>query len=366
MTTGFVWHELYGWHDTGTFAGFLRPGLTVQPYQHFESSESKVRFASLVEVSGLSQHLVRIEAVPATSEDILRVHTREHHDRIVEASSQPKGGDAGDGESPFGHGSYEIALLAAGGAIQALRSVVEGRVDNAYALVRPPGHHARPSTGMGFCIFANAAIAIQHVRAELGVKRVAVIDWDVHHGNGTQEVFYDDPDVLTISMHQDSLFPFASGPISDRGVGRGVGAAINIPLPAGSGNGAYLEAMAQVVIPAVRQFAPDVIVVASGFDASAADPLGRMMVTSTGFRAMTDMVCELAAQVCDGKVMMTHEGGYSPVYVPYCGLAVLEQMSGVKTGVLDELGAGYDALPEQVIQPHQRALIDSVRAAVFG
>ena len=359
MTTGYVWHELYGWHDTGTFAGFLRPGLTVQPYQHFESAESKVRFNSLVEVSGLARHLVRIDPVPATVADILRVHTSEHHDRIVEQSAQDKGGFAGDAESPFGHGSYEIALLAAGGAIQALRAVVSGEVSNAYALVRPPGHHARPSTGMGFCIFNNAAVAIQHVRAELGVTRVAVIDWDVHHGNGTQEVFYADPDVLTVSLHQDNLFPFDSGHLTERGQGAGEGSTLNIPLPAGCGNGAYLEAMRRVVLPAVRAFAPDVIVVASGFDASAADPLGRMLVTSQGYRDMTDMVLELAADVCGGRLMMTHEGGYSPTYVPYCGLAVLEQMSGVKTGIADDFGAGYDELPDQRLMDHQRAVIEA-------
>lgn len=363
MTTGYVWHELYGWHDTSTYAGYLAPSTTVQPYQHFESAESKQRFASLVEVSGLGDQLVRIPAVPATQADILRVHTREHVDRIIAESQNPKGGDAGDGESPFGNGGYDIALLAAGGAIQALRAVVQGTVNNAYALVRPPGHHARPSQGMGFCIFANASVAIEHVRAELGVKRVAVVDWDVHHGNGTQEIFWNNPDVLTISIHQDSLFPANSGPMSERGTGNSV---INIPLPAGCGNGAYLDAMERIIVPAIRDFQPEVIVVPSGFDASAADPLGRMMVTSNGYRQLTEMLLNVAAEVCDGKVMMTHEGGYSPTYVPYCGLAVLEAMSGIKTGIEDVFGSGYDALPDQSLKDHQKAVIDQVRALVIG
>lgn len=363
MATGFVWHELYGWHDTSTFAGFLAPSTTVQPYQHSESPESKQRFASLVEVSGLGDQLVRIKAVPATKEDILRVHTPEHVERIIHQSQNPRGGDAGDGESPFGNGGYDIALLAAGGAIQALRAVVTGEVQNAYALVRPPGHHARPSTGMGFCIFANASVAIEHVRAELGVKRVAVVDWDVHHGNGTQEIFYDNPDVLTISIHQDSLFPSQSGPMHERGA---EGSVINIPLPAGCGNGAYVDAMERIVVPAIRDFQPEVIVVASGFDAAATDPLGRMMVTSNGYRQLTDMVLNVATEVCEGKVMMTHEGGYSPTYVPYCGLAVLETMSGIKTGIEDIMGSGYDALPDQALKDHQKAVIDQVRALVFG
>jgi acetoin utilization deacetylase AcuC-like enzyme len=362
MTTGYVWNELYGWHNTSNYAGFLVPSTTVQPYQHFESSEGKVRFNSLVEVSGLSKHLVRIDALPATVEDILRVHTPEHVERIQRESLLDKGGDAGDGESPFGNGGYDIALLAAGGAIQALRAVVEGTVNNAYALVRPPGHHARPSQGMGFCIFGNAAVAIQHVRANLGVERVAVVDWDVHHGNGTQEIFDADPNVLKISIHQDNLFPYMSGPITARGIGEAEGSAINIPLPAGCGNGAYLEVMQRVVLPAIRRFNPDVIVVPSGFDASAADPLGRMMVTAHGYSQMTTMLLEVADEVCDGKLMMTHEGGYSPTYVPYCGLAVLETMSGVKTGIEDVFGGGYNELPDQAIKSHQRDVIDQVVA----
>ena len=353
MKTGFVWNELYGWHDTGTAAGHAFASLTVQPYQHFESSETKTRFASLIEVSGLGQQLVKIPAIQATEADILRIHAQEYVDRIKAESLLPKGGDAGDGESPFGNGGYEIAALAAGGAIEALRAVVNGTVNNAYALVRPPGHHARPSTGMGYCIFANAAIAIQNVRETLGVQRVVVVDWDVHHGNGTQEIFYADPNVLCISIHQDNLYPADSGLIDDVGDSSASGSVINIPLPAGSGNGAYVEALEKVVLPAIRNFSPDVIVVASGFDASAADPLGRMLVTSQGYRQLTELLLNVADEVCEGKLMMTHEGGYSPVYVPYCGLAVLETMSGIKTGVPDPFGEGYDRLPDQVLNSAQ-------------
>jgi acetoin utilization deacetylase AcuC-like enzyme len=357
MTTGYVWEELYGWHDTGTFAGHVFPSTTVQPYQHFESAETKVRFASLVEVSGLAKDLVRIPAVAATEEDILRIHSAEHIARIKAESLNPKGGDAGDGESPFGYGGYDIAALAAGGAIEALRAVVGGTVNNAYALVRPPGHHARPSNGMGFCIFANAAIAIENVRATMGVKRVAVVDWDVHHGNGTQEIYYSDPNVLCISLHQDNLYPMNSGLVDDAGDQSASGSVINIPLPAGSGNGAYVEAFSKVVVPAIRRFNPDVIVVPSGFDASAFDPLGRMLLTASGYRQLTEMLLAVADEVCDGKVMMTHEGGYSPTYVPYCGLAVLESMSGVKTNIDDPYGADRERLPEQALTEVQAKLI---------
>lgn len=363
MTTGYVWHELYGWHDTGTYAGLLPPNLVSQPYQHFESPESKQRFHSLVEVSGLAQHLVRIEPMPATDEDILRVHTPEHLARIKAESALPKGGDAGDGTSPFGQQGYEIAALAAGGSIAALNAVLDGTVTNAYALVRPPGHHARPETGMGFCIFANASIAIRHAQATKPELRVVTVDWDVHHGNGTQAVFYDDPSVLTISLHQDDLFPRSSGTTLERGEGAGEGYSINVPLPAGTGNGGYLHALTEVVVPAIRRFRPDVIVVPSGFDASAFDPLGRMSVTASGYRAMTRVLMDVADEVCGGRIMMTHEGGYSPTYVPLCGVSVLSEMSGADVDVIHEILAGFDTMPEHALAPWQAEAIAAARTA---
>jgi acetoin utilization deacetylase AcuC-like enzyme len=362
MSTGFVWNELYGWHDTGTYAGLMVAGGLVQPYTHVESPESKVRFAALVEVSGLAKHLTRIEARPATEEEILRIHTKEHLEDIKKQSLNVKGGDAGDGESPFGHGGYEIAALSAGGAIAAIDAVLDGTVTNAYALIRPPGHHARRGNGMGFCIFSNASIAIAHAQANRGIERVAVVDWDVHHGNGTQSIFYDDPSVLTISIHQDDLYPRSSGSIAEQGEGAGEGFTINVPMPAGSGDGAYVEVMKRVVVPALRRFKPQIIVVASGFDASVYDQLGRMIVTSHGYREMTAVLMEAAEELCEGRIMMTHEGGYSPFYVPYCGMAVLEQMSGVLSGVEDPLG-GVSTLPDQPLQPHQKVRIDEVVAA---
>jgi acetoin utilization deacetylase AcuC-like enzyme len=187
----------------------------------------------------------------------------------------------------------------------------------------------------------------------MGVQRVVVVDWDVHHGNGTQEIYYSDPNVLCISVHQDNLYPIDSGFIDDIGDKSAAGSVINIPLPAGSGNGAYVETLDKVVLPAIRRFNPDVIVVASGFDASASDPLGRMLVTASGYRQLTEMLLSVADEVCEGRIMMTHEGGYSPTYVPYCGLAVLEAMSGVKTDIDDPFGAGYERLPDQALTPVQ-------------
>src|SRR5262249_36652641 len=176
--------------------------------------------------------------------ELLRFHARRYVGSI-RAMSEASGGDAGEG-APFGPGSFEVALLAAGGTITAVDAVLDGRVRNAYALVRPPGHHAEADLGRGFCIFGNRGVAIRPRRAARGRGRVAVVDWDVHHGNGAQKAFYRDPGVLTISIHQDRWYPQDSGSIDERGEGPGAGFNINIPLPPGSGHGAYLAAVSRV------------------------------------------------------------------------------------------------------------------------
>lgn len=359
--TGYVWHEQYAWHDTGTAAGIVPAGPTVQPFHNFESPESKARFNSLVEVSGLVDHLTKVKPRMATEEDILRVHTRRHLDHI-QSQSLLGAGDAGDGWSPFGRGAYEIAALAAGGTIAATDAVLSGEVDNAYALVRPPGHHAERDLGMGFCLFANIPIAIEWARAHHGVTRVAVVDYDVHHGNGTQHIYENDPDVLSISVHQDRLFPLDTGMESETG-GEGAGGTnINVPLPAGSGNGAYNAVIERVVSPAVRAFKPDLIMVASGFDASAADPLGCMTVTARAYGQIATALVELAEETCAGRIVFSHEGGYSPVYVPYCGLAVLEAMSGYATNVADPYSMSFDDSPAHPLQPWQDEIIARAEA----
>ncbi len=362
MSTGYVWEEIYGWHNTGNWAGAVPAGLNAQPYQHFESAESKQRLASAIEVSGLAKELTKISVVPATIDQITMVHDSLYIERIRKDSESTFGGDAGDGLSPFGTGAYEIALMAVGGAIAAFDAVASGEVDNAYALVRPPGHHARPETGMGFCIFGNAGIAIKNGMKKFGLKKVAVVDWDVHHGNGTQEIFYADPNVLTISLHQDQLFPPKSGYAKDQGIDAGQGFAINIPLPAGSGNGAYLEALKEIVFPALEKFAPEIIVVCCGFDAAMTDPLGRMIVTASGYREMTRELMKIADKVCGGKIVMTHEGGYSPTYVPFCGLAVIETLANTTTEMKDVLAEFWDALPDQKVQEWQVERIKNIKS----
>jgi acetoin utilization deacetylase AcuC-like enzyme len=355
MTTGWLSHELYMWHDTGASAGVMPPGLGVQPGTPYENPESKRRFRNLVEVSGLIDHLKVLKPRPATEDEIERVHTRAHIEKI-KAMSAVGGGDASY-LSPFGRGSFEIALLSAGGAICALDAVMRGEVKNAYALVRPPGHHAVPDLGMGFCLFGNVGVAIRHAQASYGLKRIATVDWDVHHGNGTQAMFYRDPSVLTISLHQDNLFPADSGGCEENGEAEGKGYNINIPLPPGCGNGAYLDAMRRVVIPALARYKPELIVVPSGFDASGVDPLGRMMVSSDGYRDMTRLLLTAADELCGGKLVMMHEGGYSESYVPYCGLAVLEEMSGRRTSIEDLWAPLMANWGQQALQPHQAEAI---------
>lgn len=353
--TGYVWHERYAWHDTGSHIGIFPSGGHHQPYQAFESPESKSRIAGLIEVSGLLEELVRVPATPASREDLLRVHTVEHVDD-VEAQSGRDGGDGGDGYTPFGRGSYEIAALAAGGTIAATEAVLSGQVDNAYALVRPPGHHATAEQGMGYCLFSNVSVAIEYARANLGVRRVAIVDYDVHHGNGAQAIFWDDPDVLTVSIHQERLFPQDSGDLTETGGGVTT-SAINVPLPAGSGNGAYFAAVDRVAVPAVRAFAPELIMVSSGFDPSAVDPLGCMTVTAGGFKGIAERLLAVADDVCDGRIVFSHEGGYSPVHAPFCGLAVLEALSGVATGVDDPFAISFEDSPAHPLKPWQDDVI---------
>ncbi len=344
------------WHDTGTWAGLVPPGLDVEPDLNAESPESKRRIRNLLEVSGLLDQLTTIKAKPATLEDITRFHTREYVDRLKKMSDEG-GGDAGE-FTPFGRGSYDIALLTAGGTIQMTEAVLDGTVKNGYALVRPPGHHAERDWGRGFCLFGNIAVAGMRAQAVHGVGRIAVVDWDVHHGNGTQQAFYDTDQALTISLHQDHLYPLETGDMTERGEGKGHGYNINLPLPPGCGVGAYQAAFEQLVIPALERFKPELIFVASGFDAGGNDPLGRMMMHSDGYRDLTALLMQAADTLCDGRLVFSHEGGYSPHHSPYCGLAVIEQLSGIRTDLADPWLALGKAWGQQDLQPHQQAVID--------
>ena len=334
--SAFYMSEACFWHTTGEAALTAPVGGWVQPMAaggHAESSESKRRMRNLMDRSGLLAGLDQRDADPASAEEISRIHTDAYLAEF-KALSDARGGMLGI-SAPFGHGSFEIACQSAGLARDALLSVLRGEHDTAYALTRPPGHHCLADSAMGFCLLANIPIAIEAARAAGLASRVFVLDWDVHHGNGTQSIYYADPDVHSLSIHQANMFPAGYGGLADRGEGAGFGANTNLPLPAGCGHDAYLHAVTRVALPLIRAFRPDVIIIANGLDANHVDPLARMSCTSATFAEMTAMVMAVADEVCDGRVVAMHEGGYSEAYVPFCGHAVVEQLAGIDTGLSD-------------------------------
>jgi acetoin utilization deacetylase AcuC-like enzyme len=366
MTTGFFWDERCFWHGGGDYAFTLPTGGLVQPLPGGlpENPQTKRRLKNLLDVTGLIKDLRPSSAPPASHDDLARVHPASYLDSF-KAQSDQGGGDLGL-RAPFGQGGYEIATLSAGLASAALNAVLRGDMTNAYALSRPPGHHCLPDYPNGFCLLANIAIAVHAALAEDLCARVAVIDWDVHHGNGTEAIFYDQRDVLTISIHQDRNYPADSGDANDTGSGAGIDANMNIPLPPGSGHATYIAAMDRLVHPAIARFDPDVIVVACGYDAAAVDPLGRMLATAETFRSLTEMAMEMAAQHCDAKLVLVHEGGYSEVYVPFCGHAVLQQMSASPITAPDPLADTFAARqPGRELQRYQSGVIDTLHDCFF-
>ncbi|WP_299780719.1 class II histone deacetylase [uncultured Roseobacter sp.] len=343
MATGFFWDERCFWHAGGSYAFTLPIGGHVQPLSAGglpENPETKRRLKNLMDVTGLSKELDMRTAPEATRDMLLRVHPQSYLDAFKEMS------DAGGGElgrrTPFASGGYEIAALSAGLAVAAVDAVLTGAVGNAYALSRPPGHHCLPDFPNGFCLLANIAIAIEEAQSKGMAKRVVVLDWDVHHGNGTEAIYYDRDDVLTLSLHQEGNYPLDTGAFADRGRGAGEGCNLNLPLPAGTGHTAYLHAMDTIILPQIEAFKPDLIIVACGFDAAAIDPLARMLATAQTFREMTLKVKDAAERLCDGRLVLVHEGGYSEVYVPFCGHATLEALSGSRITAPDPLAAALD------------------------
>ncbi|MGR3492114.1 MAG: class II histone deacetylase, partial [Shimia sp.] len=319
MKTAFFWDERCLWFGGGDYA-FTQPvGGLVQPLAAGglpENPETKRRLVNLLRVTGLDTELAMQSAPAAARQDLLRVHPAHYLDAF-EAASKAGGGELGL-RAPFGAGGYEQAALSAGLAKAAIAAILDGTAPNAYALSRPPGHHCLPDWPNGFCLLANIAIGVEAARAANPGLRTAILDWDVHHGNGTEAIYLDDPNTLTISIHQERNYPLDTGGPKVRGANN---TNLNIPLPPGAGHKAFLQAMGRLALPAIDAFQPDLIVVACGYDAAAIDPLSRTLATADTFRQMTRQIMA-TAEATNAKLALVHEGGYSETYVPFCAHAV--------------------------------------------
>lgn len=346
--TGLMFDERFLQHDTGIEATVVtRAGsFQLDPEGHPSSVQITRRIKQFLDGAGLTERMRPVAARAAREEELLAYHTREYIAGVrAHAQGGPARGAWGEIEkdTPLGPGSFEAALYAAGGAMEAVRAVLEGEVSNAYALLRPPGHHALSNRCMGFCVFNNAALAAHYARKRYGLERVMIVDWDVHHGNGTQDAFYGDPGVLFLSLHQHNWYPRLSGELEQVGSGAGAGYTVNLPLPAGTGDRGYRAAFEQLVIPIGLQYRPQLLIISAGQDASWLDPLAQMCMTMSGFRVLSNLMCDLAREVCAGRLVVLQEGGYSAAYVPYCTAGVVEVLLGVDLGIVD-LYAGSDEL----------------------
>ena len=264
------------------------------------------------------------EAPAATEEQLLRVHPRSHLEHLRGACER---GEPIDLDTPVVPASWEAALRAAGGACALADALVGGEAPTGFAALRPPGHHAEPDRAMGFCLLSNVAIAARHALAAPGVERVLVLDWDVHHGNGTQAAFYDSPDVLFVSLHRWPFYP-GTGAADEAGSGAGEGYTVNVPLPGGSGEVEWLDAFEHVALPAAREYRPDLILISAGFDAHRDDPLGGCLLDTASYGRMAGEVAALAdgLGVPAGAVL---EGGYDPAALAASAAATMEGLSGV-------------------------------------
>jgi len=255
------------------------------------------------------ERLTRIQPYPADDEDILRCHTRaylETAERDV-AAGLPR---LSTGDTDICLESLDIAFLAVGGVLAAVDAVAAGEVRNAFCPVRPPGHHATPAAGMGFCILNNVAIAARYAQRTHGLERVLIIDWDVHHGNGTQDTFFDDPSVFYFSTHQSPCFP-GSGSLREMGTGKGTGATRNCPFPPGTEGEAVIAAFTQILVPAMAEFCPELVLISAGFDARENDPVGAMKLTDDDFATLTSIAMWIAAEHAQQRLVSVLEGGYN-------------------------------------------------------
>ncbi len=362
LRTTLAWSERFGVHDMGDWAIYVPPVGLVEPDTHIDNPLRTARLRRLVAKVGLDERLDIVAPRRATVPELEAVHSPEHVERM-RAVSEAGRGDAGGGFTPMNGESHDLALLSAGSVLTCVERVLGEEADRAYAIGRRSGHHASRDTGYGFCIFNNVAVAARAVQ-RAGVERVAIVDIDAHHGNGTEAIFYDDPTVLTISVHEDRMFPIETGGREARGGPGAHGTNINVPLAPGTGDGGYLYAIDRVVVPALDAYKPQFLLVVAGVDASMYDPLSTFALTAAGFASVAERLIEVGERHAGGRIVFQQEGGYSPVYAPFCWIALIETLAGVDRSE-DPFapflaGAGFVELA-----PHQRELVDDL-AAEFG
>jgi len=293
MPTGYVFDEIFTQHNF--------PG-------HPENANRLITTMEYLSASQILPRLSTVPSRPATVEELARCH-HVRYIQLVEETCR-NGGGMLDPDTYTNEYSYDAAVRAAGGLVDLTAAVVEGKLDNGFALVRPPGHHATPSRAMGFCLFGTVAVAARAARFDMGLERVAVIDFDVHHGNGTQDILDEDPTALFVSSHQYPYYP-GTGALNEIGQGQARGAIVNIPLSPGTGDDSFKRLYGEVVFPIVRRFQPELILVSAGFDAHWDDPLANIGLSLTGYRWLCQSLIDLAVELCQGRIVFTLEGGYN-------------------------------------------------------
>lgn len=276
---------------------------------HPEAPERYAAVMGALTEAGLLLEAAVLPGRGASREALERVHRPSYLD-LAEAEIRDGAVELSTGDVQVCPESWETALWAAGTAMAAVDAVVEGQARRAFCVIRPPGHHATSDRGMGFCILNNVAVAARHAQARHGLARVLIVDWDLHHGNGTQDIFYEDGSVFYFSTHQSPLYP-GTGQPHERGRGAGLGCTLNWPLRAGAGRAEVMEAFTTGLLPSAEAFAPDLVLISAGFDARAGDPLGDLRLTDADFHDLTEMVCGIADRHAGGRVVSVLEGGYN-------------------------------------------------------
>ncbi|MGH3039933.1 MAG: class II histone deacetylase [Gaiellaceae bacterium] len=331
------WHEDALRHDTGSGVFEQPPSPLLDEQELHPENAVRIRnMKSILERGPLSAHIRRRHGRHADLEELRLVHEGDYVESIRDSCLSGSG--ILTWSTPVSTGSWDAALAAAGTTLVACEAVLTGETEVAYALVRPPGHHAQPARADGYCLFNNIALAAEHARRR-GIDRVAILDWDVHHGNGTQECFYDRDDVLTVSLHMRhgawSDSHRQTGAPDELGDGAGTGFNVNVELPPGTGDGGYVRAFEEIVTPVVDRFAPDLLLVACGQDANQFDPNGRQCVSMEGFRRLGEATRSLAERRSGGRVVLAQEGGYARTYSAFCLHATFAGVLGVEGGLED-------------------------------